>query len=46
MANKPYRVKPYRHKYGVIPPDHFENEPGPPKPLESFMSPEDVEGSE
>ena len=27
----------------VIPADHFENEPGPSRPLESFMSKEDVE---
>jgi hypothetical protein len=30
----------YRDKYGPIPDDHFENEPGPQRPLESTMSPE------
>jgi hypothetical protein len=43
MANKPYRIEPYQSKTGVIPPDNFENDMGPPTPIESFMSKEDVE---
>lgn len=34
-------TEPYRDKNGdVIPWDHFENEPGPPRPLSETMSPE------
>jgi hypothetical protein len=45
MKKKParYKVEPYYSKHGPIPDDHWESELGPPKPLESFMSPEAIE---
>lgn len=37
-------AEPYRDKTGkVIPHEHFENEPGVPRPLGEFMPPEAIE---
>jgi hypothetical protein len=38
--------KPFRDKYGVIPDDHFENEPSKFKGLDKFMSREEIENFE
>jgi hypothetical protein len=35
--------KPFRHKHGVIPDDHFENEPSKLKGLDKFMSRAEIE---
>jgi hypothetical protein len=39
-------TKPFRDKVGVIPDDHFENEPSEFKGLDKFMSREEIESFE